>query len=318
MAAADTKEVVVVQHKSKKTESAMLKLLTSGTVTVVFEAVGGGHYLEMLKILKQTSNDNYFTITKRMTAQKGIIGVLDGFMPWGFIQALVKGSSFGFGHALCRKGLHHVHSLDEYDWLREILSGGGGGVVQGVIMSPTLLLKTRVMTDPRFRATGGFFETSYHSLKLGKELIETEGGLMSLTKGMGVFSFKRFCDWTTRYGFCVLVEQMYKQQKYRNFENVYDLKLSKPEQMACSLAGGTLSALATIPIDVMVATIQQADKKGEKVSVVKIFRTQLNEKGVKGVMQLSTRGLVARVSHVALTVMLMKTMSSWLYEVITR
>ena len=137
---------------------------------------------------------------------------------------------------------------------------------------------------------------------------------------MGVFSFKRFCDWTTRYGFCVLVEHFYKKQKYAKYDgqDLFSLKLSKPEQMACSLAGGTLSALATVPIDVMVATIQQADKKGEKVSVINIFRSQFQEKGVVGLVQLSTRGLVPRVAHVALTVMIMKTMSSWIYDLITR
>ncbi len=30
-------------------------------------------------------------------------------------------------------------------------------------------------------------------------------GVMALTKGMGVFSFKRMADWTTRYFFVVQV-----------------------------------------------------------------------------------------------------------------
>eukprot|EP01084_Bolivina_argentea_P001628 3002_1 len=271
---------------SKKAESPLLKLLISGSVTIVFEAAGGGHYLEMLKILKQTSADTYWTITKRMTASKGIIGVLDGFMPWGMIQASVKGSSFGFGQALCKTALiKYVPFLE--NWQIETLSGGGGGIVQGVIMSPTLLLKTRVMTDPRFRTTGGFLSTSWHSLKLGKELIVTEGGLMSLTKGMGIFSFKRFCDWTTRYGFCVFVEHLYKTYRYHMPEK----KISTPEQMMCSLGGGTLSALATVPIDVTVAIVQQAAKKGQKVSVIKIYATELNERGFAGVVRFGTRGL---------------------------
>merc|ERR1712087_448238 len=158
------------------------------------------------------------------------------------------------------------------------------------------------------------------SAKLGRELVATEGGLMSLTKGMGVFSFKRFCDWTTRYGFCVMVEHYYKINKFgaADGQREFDRKISKPEQMACSLAGGTLSALATVPIDVMVATIQQADKKGQKVSVVQIYREELRTKGVKGMVALSTRGLVPRVAHVAMTVMIMKTVSSWIYDVVTR
>ena len=142
-------------------------------------------------------------------------------------------------------------------------------------------------------------------------------------QGMGVFSIKRFCDWTTRYGFCVMVEHFYKMNKFgvadgRTSDELYNMKLSKPEAMACSLAGGTLSALATVPIDVMVATIQQADKKGQKVSVIDIYRTELREKGLGGMVRLSTRGLAPRVLHVALTVMMMKTMTSWIYDTVTR
>jgi hypothetical protein len=33
----------------------------------------------------------------------------------------------------------------------EVLAGGIGGGFQGFVLSPTLLLKTRVMTDPIFR-----------------------------------------------------------------------------------------------------------------------------------------------------------------------
>jgi hypothetical protein len=39
------------------------------------------------------------------------------------------------------------------------------------------------------------------------ETIRTEG-LMALTKGMGVFSFKRMADWTTRYFFVVQVRRL--------------------------------------------------------------------------------------------------------------
>jgi len=317
----NTMKPTSITRSPRKTESPLLKLLISGSVTIVFEAGAGGHYLEMLKILKQTSHKSYFSITRNMTATKGLIGVLDGFMPWGMIQSAVKGSSFGFGQALCKRSLEKLAIFPQ--WQNEILSGGGGGVVQGIAMSPTLLLKTRVMTDARFRTTGGFLSTSWHSLKLGRELVATEGGLMSLTKGMGVFSFKRFCDWTTRYAFCVMVEHFYKQKKFGSSDHgsastMFEKKLSKPEQMCCSLVGGTLSALATVPIDVMVATIQQSDKKGQKVSVVQIYREELRTKGVKGMVALSTRGLVPRVAHVAMTVMIMKTVSSWIYDVVTR
>jgi hypothetical protein len=40
-------------------------------------------------------------------------------------------------------------------------------------------------------------------------------------------------------------------------------KLSMAESSLCSLAGGTLSALSTIPFDVLVATFQSASKAGQ-------------------------------------------------------
>ena len=72
---------------------------------------------------------------------------------------------------------------------------------------------------------------------------------------MGVFAGKRFADWTTRFGFVVMVERAAKDMSGTE-------KLSHAQKMGCSLLGGTLSALVTVPIDVTVAMIQQASKKG--------------------------------------------------------
>ncbi|ETO03758.1 mitochondrial carrier domain-containing protein [Reticulomyxa filosa] len=127
---------------------------------------------------------------------------------------------------------------------------------------------------------------------------------------MGVFSVKRFADWTTRYGFVVLVE--HEMRQYLGMSEKQ--KLSKSQEMISSLAGGTLSALATVPIDVTVSMIQQASKKGQKVSVIEIYREKFRSGGVGATMQLATRGLVARVTHVALTVLMMKNVSSWFYS----
>ena len=171
------------KSNAKKSENPLAKLVISGGVTIFFEACAGGHYLEMVKILKQTTGAPYGDLTRRMMANKGILGLLDGFMPWGALQACVKGSSFGFGQALALGVLERVqHVVPMSDSWRMVLSGGVGGFTQGIIMSPMLLLKTRVMTDPRFRTTGGFWSTSLHSLRLGRELVQTEGGFIGLTK----------------------------------------------------------------------------------------------------------------------------------------
>ena len=78
-------------------------------------------------------------------------------------------------------------------------------------------------------------------------------------------------------------------------------------------AGGSISALVTIPIDVLVATFQSAAKAGKKVSIVETFREQ---GGAAQVIAFSTRGLVARVAHVAATTMMMKTVTSIVYDIL--
>src|SRR5689334_11140477 len=80
-------------------ESPLVKFLISGTVAWTFELIIG-HYLEFLKISRQTSELSYVQLTKNMIQHKGLIGVLDGYFPWGSIQCFVKGASFGFGQTL--------------------------------------------------------------------------------------------------------------------------------------------------------------------------------------------------------------------------
>lgn len=82
----------------------------------------------------------------------------------------------------------------------------------------------------------------------------------------------------------------------------------------CSLAGGTLSALVTIPIDVLVATVQQSAKAGAKVGLLDTYREQIKKGGLSGTVAFATRGTVARVAHVALTTMLMKTVTTFIYD----
>ena len=65
---------------------------------------------------------------------------------------------FGWGQAMSLGMLSKFDFLDPQQAM--VLSGGCGGFVQGIVMSPALLLKTRVMTDPRFRSSGGVLQVS--------------------------------------------------------------------------------------------------------------------------------------------------------------
>ncbi len=101
-----------------------------------------------------------------------------------------------------------------------------------------------------------------------------------------------------------------------------DRKLTMTEASLCSLAGGSLSALSTIPFDVLVATFQSAGKAGQvrstsasaasldpivadcrhsvtrgcmsllslqKVSIADTYK-ELSSKGLGNVVAFSTRG----------------------------
>merc|ERR1711988_900347 len=126
-----------------------------------------GHYMEVLKIAKQTSDLSYAGITRNMIGTKGMVGILDGFFPWGTLQALCKGGAFGLGHSASKRTLQDMGAFDKFPRGAEILSGGIGGMIQGVVMSPVLLLKTRVITDPSYRASGGLVETAKMSSAIG-------------------------------------------------------------------------------------------------------------------------------------------------------
>jgi hypothetical protein len=93
------------------------------------------------------------------------------------------------------KQLHGMEGLSKDQ--KMVVSGGIGGFVQGVAMSPLLLLKTRVMTDPAFRGSGGLLATAAASARVGGRILTTEGP-QALFKGVGLFSAKRAADWTTR------------------------------------------------------------------------------------------------------------------------
>jgi hypothetical protein len=247
---------------------------------------------------------SYFQIIRRVTATKGLAGTLDGFFPWGFLQAVAKGSVFSWGQALSAKMLHENGSLTKDQ--KTVASGGAGGFVQGVVMSPLLLLKTRVMTDPAFRASGGILATAAASAAVGGRIVRNEGPA-ALMKGVGVFSLKRAADWTTRYLFVVMVEDAMRTP---------GVKLTEGQQAVASLLGGSLSALSTIPLDVLVATKQQAGSAGKKVGALQTFRDQVAAGGLGGTLKFATRGLGARCLHVSLTTLMMKTITSWVYDVL--
>jgi len=233
--------------KEHKPEKAGVKLLVGAGVCLSYE-FALGHYLEFIKIMKQTKPQfSYVHLTKEIMHSKGLVGIWDGFFPWGALQGVAKGSVFAWGHSIARTALTPMVQSDKLSkGTSEVIAGGFGGGVQGFVLSPTLLLKTRVMTDPVFRGQMTPLETMSRSMRIGVKVIHKEG-VAALMKGSGMFSLKRVADWSTRFFFSVQAENiMYKRHNP-------DRVLTTGQQVSASLLGGVFSAALTLPMDVLVA-----------------------------------------------------------------
>ncbi len=74
----------------KSLESPLVMGVIGAGCTWVYELFCG-HELEFIKVAKQTSpNESYLALVRGITRHKGILGLLDGFFPWGSIQAVAK------------------------------------------------------------------------------------------------------------------------------------------------------------------------------------------------------------------------------------
>ncbi len=254
--------------------------------------------MEFFKIVMQTAPESvtYLDIARTITAAKGIAGLWDGFFPWGVVQAVFKGSVFGLAHATASNILLPLVDQGQMTLpLALTLAGGIGGGLQGYVLSPTLLLKTRVMTDPVFRQKMSPFRTTWLSFCIGSDVVKREG-IMALMKGANIFAVKRVFDWSTRFYFSDLFETTMLQSKGGT-------QLTTAEKSMASFLGGALSTLSTLPLDVIVAKTQDAKRAGIKVSPWTLFKTELNDKGWSGVRKTYTKGFLARLLHVCTTTM---------------
>lgn len=145
-----------------------------------------GHTLEFVKVAMQTGvyGNSYGAIIRSITNEKGWFGLLDGFFPFGALQAVCKGISFSAGFEFAKHVLHMQGSFG-----KRLVAGGFGGFVQGWVLSPLLLVKTKIMTDASMRNNGGnsVFTMTVNSIVLGKKIV-LQGGILD---GAFLFSIKR-------------------------------------------------------------------------------------------------------------------------------
>jgi hypothetical protein len=286
------------------------RLVTAAAVTLLYEGMLG-HILEFLKIAMQTAEPGttYMSIISSITSEKGIGGLWDGFIPWGVIQSIFKGGVFGLAHAIAKANLTPLAENGVMPELAALtLAGGIAGGFQGFVLSPTLLLKTRVMTNPVFREKMSLVKTTLLSLTIGFDVVKNEG-IGALMKGSNIFALKRVFDWSTRFYFSDVFESAMKKSGFG-----LDGNLSPKEKILASLLGGTASTIVTLPLDVIVAKSQDAKKAGVKVSAWETFTKDYKEGGWKGLYDANMMGFEARLAHVCFTTVVMKTGSGIMYD----
>ena len=289
------------------------RLIVAAIVTLLYEGAIG-HLLEFLKIVMQTSptGTSYAQVWKKITGgPKGIAGIYDGFIPWGVIQAVFKGGVFGFAYSIA---LSHLKPLVSKGVLPEqlalTLAGGIAGGFQGYVLSPTLLLKTRVMTNDAFRGsntTMSVLNSTLLSFKIGYDVIANEG-IFALMKGSNVFALKRLCDWASRYYFSGVFMHLILQYISKT------PSLTSIEMFVADMLGGTASTIVTLPLDVIVAKIQDAKKAGKMVSPWSLLRDEYDRGGWNGLLGSQLQGFEVRLLHVCFTTVAMKTGTAIMYD----
>ena len=150
------------------------------------------------------------------------------------------------------------------------------------------------------------WSTTLLSFRLGWDVVQKEG-VATLMKGSNVFATKRVFDWSSRYFFADLFESLFLQLKNGQ-------PLTVAEKSASSLLGGVASTCVTLPLDVLVAKTQDAKKAGVRVSALRLFQDELKEKGLSGLKDAYMRGFEARLLHVCLTTVVVKTFTPIAYE----
>ena len=142
--------------KKEIIEISLLTNLIIGAICTIIYEFFIGHIFETFKIQQQTSNTtNLYIIFKKLTSnpEKGLFGIWDGFLPWGLLMSTFKGATITGGIYFAKYFI--FIKLFKNNLLITSLSSATGGFIQGIVMGPLLLLKTKVITNPKFRKIKG-------------------------------------------------------------------------------------------------------------------------------------------------------------------
>jgi hypothetical protein len=164
-------------------------------------------FFENVKMERQRTNLPYREIVPRFLTPRTFI---NGFFPYGAIQAFSKGFIFGLNQQYVRPYLKYSQTTNN------LILGISTGLTEAAIISPILYIRTHLNTN----VTGGI--TS-----------KLQFNLSSIFSGCGVLVLKRSVDWSTRF---VIIDGM---KKYSPVDNI----------VFNTFIGAGISAVFSSPID---------------------------------------------------------------------
>lgn len=185
-------------------------------------------FFENVKMEKQRTNLPYRQIVPNFLTPRTFI---NGFFPYGAIQAFSKGFIFGLNQQYLRPLLNYSQPTNN------LIIGISTGVTEAVIISPLLYIRTHLNTN----VTKG----TSSKLKLN---------ISSIFNGSGVLVLKRSVDWSTRF---VIIDNLKKHSPINNI--VFN-----------TFIGAGISAIFSSPIDRLLPIIYSKQSIVDVLKVQKL------------------------------------------------
>ena len=186
--------------------------INSYGLSAVFSQLTGFLFLDNVKMEKQRTNLPYRSIIPHFLKPRTFI---NGFFPYGAIQAYSKGVIFGLNRTYLKPV---IDSFQLSPHTANLLTGLSTGVTEALLTSPFLyarLLINKQLVDGK------------------KESIFQKGATSSILKGVNVLVAKRAVDWTSRF---MLIDMV---SKYSGSDS----------KIVNTFVGSAISSVFSAPID---------------------------------------------------------------------
>lgn len=260
-----------MMSEKKRSRPSFEKIIV-GPLLVFGEMIFFGHYMESLKITRQSTGLPYKQIAINNWKLDGVFSIYRGFFPYGLLQ-MGKGLPVLFTqgevkYQLDRSGVNLSNNQ------KNIISGISAGITQSIVLTPLQRLKTVAITDAK--------RSGFNNSLIFQDLIKKEG-LSSLFKGLRPMMYKRSLDWGIRFGSMSFIETQFKKSRGKDYE------LTNSEKIASGFISGMTSTI-TIPLDVWLANSQKHNTTNSSSQVIKDL---IKKDGVKSL----SRGFGMRLLH---------------------